>query len=101
MPRMKISFVYRIVGGFRHGIWIVLQRPPEVCQQPISIIDGFDRPSAVGAKQKYGGASAEWLDIIRNVTQCGPDQIRDRGLPAKPGKWRPMNVIHFTTSSNS
>ena len=71
MPGEKVGLITRPVGGVRHSLRVVCNRPPEVGNKAVKIIDGFD-PFAVRRAEQHGGAARERLDIIVNRTECSP-----------------------------
>ena len=80
---MEVGLVRRPVGMEGHGVRVEPYRPPEVCQQPVKVIDGFDL-RLVGPKQVNRARSKERLDIMIHVPERRPDFIRDQLLSAEP-----------------
>src|SRR5437868_1126090 len=101
MARMQVGLRNGPSGVPRDAAWILLQRPPEIAQVAIAIVDGFNA-RLVLARQQDGQAAGERLDIVPDVAQARPDQIgrarlaaepRERGLHGSPRCLRPRSIM--------
>jgi hypothetical protein len=66
-------------------IALELQRAPEVDEEAIEVSDDLEA-SRAGAAKEDRRAAREWLAVLTNVAEAGPDLSRNKALTAAPGE---------------
>jgi hypothetical protein len=89
MPGVEISLVHGPVSMIRDGLRVVLNGTPEAGHPTIKVIDGFDFWFVRSPEQNSTG-SEERLDVIPNVAEVCPDNIRNLGFSTEPRKGCPQ-----------
>jgi len=79
---MKVRFIHRPVCPVGGLVRRQRDRPPEVRQVAIQVVDCLDAGS-VRAGEKDSQAAGERLDVIRDVAKAVPDEIRYQALTAE------------------
>jgi len=87
MPSVKVCFVDGPIGPPGDMFRIGLNRAPEVREVRILVVDGF-HAWLVRPTEQDCQAACERLDVILDVAQSWPHQMRGAALAAEPGEGR-------------
>jgi hypothetical protein len=83
MAREQVGFVDWPIGVVRDLVRGGLDRPPEVTQVRVGVVDCLEVTDARAVEQD-GQRTGERLDVVLNVADPGPDLAGAAGLPPEP-----------------
>jgi hypothetical protein len=78
VPRVEIIFVLRPIGGIGDGFWIFRNRPPEIRNKTVLVVDRFRHLLGIesGTSKKHGARPEKRLDVVADVrAKALPDKI--------------------------
>ena len=70
------------------GLGVMGERPPEVREEPVGVVDRL-RPAravthVVRSSEEHGEGPGERFDVVVDVAECGPHLRRNATLAAEP-----------------
>lgn len=96
MSGCEVHFGHGPVGVMGDGVGVVLNRSPEVRNEPITVVRGF-RPDVfqvIGrAKEQNRAGAEERFNEVRDVPEAFPNERCDTRLSAKPRCLRERRAI--------
>jgi hypothetical protein len=82
VPRLHVGFIDRPIRGQRYGFGIVLQRPPEVGQHAIKVVDGLG-VRLIRPAQQNSTRAEERLDVVLDLAKALPNEMGRAALTAE------------------
>src|SRR3974390_464168 len=87
VPGVLVSLIDRIVSVIRHRLRIMLQRPPEVGDHAVQVVDGL-RSGRMGTGKQDRSRAKKRFYVIRHIAKAVPYQRGYGTLASKPRKRR-------------
>ena len=82
VTRTEVNVAHGIVRVLGDFAWLVSHRAPEVRDEPVGVVDDFERGNTRRGKQ-HGSRAAERLDVVLDVAEALPDVRGDSSLSAE------------------
>ena len=73
MDSMLLTFIRGEIAPTGHCVWVCRQRPPDIAEEPILVVHGFDSWQ-MGPLQEHGEAAGEWFHIVLHIPEALPDK---------------------------